>query len=54
MVSWSTQLPRRSAAVMPAAIPRMVARMMAQIASSSVAGKRAMNSLSTGFFEEKE
>ena len=54
MVSWSIQLPRRIAARMPAAMPSTVASTMAQRPSSSVAGNRAMNSPSTGFFEENE
>ena len=54
MVSWSIQLPRRTAARMPAATPSTVASTMAQKASSSVAGNRAMNSPSTGFLVENE
>ena len=48
MTVWSKAEPRRVAAIIPAGRPKNTAMIMAQIDSSTVAGKRAANSFNTG------
>ena len=48
MIPWSTFEPRFKAAIIPAGTPIMIAKIIAQIASSAVAGNNSKNSSTTG------